>query len=729
MKYPYYAQLDNMDCGPTCLRMICKYYGKSFSQDFLSKKCFTQKTGTSLLGISDAAQILGFETKGAMITIGQLIYNNKFPCIAQWNKLHFIVIYEIHKNTIIVGDPAVGILKYDLEKFCKSWHSTVNLEGEFIGVVLLLKPTNKFYNYSNETNKISAIKYKNILRHIRLQKKLFIGLLSSIIIGSIITLIFPFFTQAIVDVGVNNRNLHFVLIVLLCQLSLCFGSAINSYISSWFTLHISSRINITIVDFFLRKLMMLPISFFNNKMIGDLLQRINDFSRVEKFLTTSVISILISIIGFIIYGYVLFNYGLIFILIFMFGSLLYIIWIVLFLKKRKKIDYMRFQGAAENQSNIIHIINGIQEIKLNNCERIKLNKWRKTQLKLYNINIKGLSLAQMQELGGNLISQTKNILITFIAANHVIDGKISLGMMMAIQYLIGQLNGPLYQVINFIRSAQDTSISVERINEINLNKDEDEINRHKNKTIECNQDICLSNVSFQYHGKRSPKVLNNINLKIRGGKVTAIVGESGSGKTTLIKLILGFYTPSEGKITIGANDLKDLDLREWKKECAVVMQDGYLFSETILQNIGLIDEYPMKEKVVYASKLACIDDFVAKLPLKYNTLIGEDGINLSIGQKQRILIARAIYKNSPYLFLDEATNSLDANNEKKIISNLNKFYKGKTVIIVAHRMSTVINADNIIVLNKGSIVEQGTHKELLFNHGAYYNLVKNQLYL
>lgn len=398
-------------------------------------------------------------------------------------------------------------------------------------------------------------------------------------------------------------------------------------------------------------------------------------------------------------------------------------------KKKKKIDYMRFQGAAENQSNIIHIINGIQEIKLNNCERIKLNKWRKTQLKLYNINIKGLSLAQMQELGGNLISQTKNILITFIAANHVIDGKISLGMMMAIQYLIGQLNGPLYQVINFIRSAQDTSISVERINEINLNKDEDEINRHKNKTIECNQDICLSNVSFQYHGKRSPKVLNNINLKIRGGKVTAIVGESGSGKTTLIKLILGFYTPSEGKITIGANNLKDLDLREWKKECAVVMQDGYLFSETILQNIGLIDEYPMKEKVVYASKLACIDDFVAKLPLKYNTLIGEDGINLSIGQKQRILIARAIYKNSPYLFLDEATNSLDANNEKKIISNLNKFYKGKTVIIVAHRMSTVINADNIIVLNKGSIVEQGTHKELLFNHGAYYNLVKNQLYL
>ena len=728
MKYPHYFQLENRDCGPACLRMICKYYGKSLSEGFIRKLCNTKRTGTSLLGISDAAEDLGFKTSGAKITIDQLYFCKKLPCIIQWNKIHFVVVYKITTNKVTVGDPAAGILTYPIKIFCKSWCSTKNNENKDVGVILLLSPQEKFFKKDEKEIEIKKnIKYKDLSHYLKPHKKLMLQLIASILIGSVINLIFPFLTQSIVDIGIRNKSIRFVVTILLCQLSLGMGSAINNFISNWLVLHISSRISISLVNDFLGKLMRLPVSFFSKRMIGDLLQRINDFSRIENFLTATTISIIVAMLGFIVYGYVLFRYGAIFILVFIIGAILYIIWIIFFLKKRRKIDYIRFQENAENESNIIHMINGMEEIKLNNCENIQLNKWKKIQLKLYEINIQGLSIAQLQSVGGSFIDSTKNILITFLAAWAVIQGNITLGMMMAIQYLVGQLNSPLSQVISFIQSIQDTSISMERVNEINMNEDEDEQNKGKITNIPINQDIIVNHVDFHYNGPHSQKVLDDICLNIRGGKMTAIVGESGSGKTTLLKLILGFYEPYKGNIFLGKKNLLDIDKREWKRNCGAVMQNGYLFSEPIKNNIGLINKEPDLQKVKQSAEQACIDEFIQSLPLKYDTIIGADGNALSMGQKQRILIARAIYKNAPYIFLDEATNSLDANNEKHIIENLESFYHGKTVIVIAHRISTVINADNIIVMNKGHIVEQGNHEQLIKSKSYYYNLVKNQL--
>lgn len=728
MKYPHYFQLENKDCGPTCLRMICKFYGKEFSECFMRKICFTKRTGTSLLGISDAAQELGFETQGVKIDINQLYSCHQWPCIVQWNKLHFVVVYDVNDKEVIVGDPAIGILKYPTEKFCKSWYSTKNHQGKDVGIALLFQPLSDFFHKKNEDfKKNENIKYKDLKRYLKPHGNLVLQLLASVLIGSAFSLIFPFLTQSIVDIGIRNQSIRFIVVILLCQLALSLGSAVNNFASSWLMLHISSRMSITLVYDFLGKLMRLPVSFFSKRMIGDLLQRINDFTRIENFLTTTIISVMMATLSFIIYGYVLLTYGMWFICIFLIGAALYIGWVSFFLKKRRKIDYMRFQEIASNESNVIHMINGMQEIKINNCEDIQLGKWQKIQMSLYRVNVQGLSIAQLQSVGGALIDNTKNILITFLSAWGVIHGDVTLGMMLAVQYLVGQLNVPLYQVISFMQSFQDANISMERINEININKGEDEINEGRKKDIPPNKDITISHVDFHYNGPRSPKVLDDISLTIRGGETTAIVGESGSGKSTLLKLILGFYEPTKGNITIGEHELQDFDLREWKRCCATVLQDGYLFSEPIKNNIGLIDKNPDIEKVKYSANQACIDEYIESLPLKYDTPIGADGNSVSVGQKQRILIARAIYKNAPYIFLDEATNSLDANNEKKIIENLNNFYYGKTVMIIAHRISTVVNADQIIVMSKGHIVEQGNHESLIKQKGYYYNLVKNQL--
>lgn len=728
-KYPFFQQLDSHDCGPACLRMICKFYGKSFSEYYMHKICFTKRTGTSLLGIKDAAEELGFEAIGAKLGIEKFRTVNSFPCIVQWSKRHFVVVYEVGDDYVRVGDPSSGILRYSMEKFCQCWYSTENGSNEHQGIVLFLEPTQKFHDLNDaELNQqVNKMRITDLIPFLSPHKSFLVGLLLSVVLTSLINLVFPFLTQSIVDIGIGNKSLKFIVIVFICELSLSLGGTVNSYISNWFVLHISSRLNISLVSAFLKKLMRLPISFFTKRMVGDLLQRLSDFSRIEQFLTNTVISIIMAALGFIVYGYVLLRYSIVFLAIFFIGALLYVSWVMLFLRKRKKIDYMRFQGNSENQTNIIHMISGMQDIKLNNCEEIQLKKWRKIQYKLYDINIQGLSLAQAQSIGGSLINELKNIIISFIAAYYVISGNITLGMMMAIQYLVGQLNGPLFQVISFIQSLQDTKISAERINEINMNDDEDSLNAGKISHIDIGQDIMVKNVDFHYNGPRSPKVLDGINLTIKGGKVTAIVGESGSGKTTLMKLLLGFYEPTQGDIFIGNTNISDIDKRSWKKNCAAVMQDGYIFTDSIRNNIGLIDENPDNTLVRESAHKACIDGFIESLPLKYETIIGTDGNSVSMGQKQRILIARAIYKNSRYLFLDEATNSLDANNEKQIIKNLDKFYKGKTVVVIAHRISTVVNADNIIVMSKGKIVEQGTNESLLSLKGFYYNLVKNQL--
>jgi ATP-binding cassette subfamily B protein len=708
--------------------MVCKYYGKEFSQSYLRDKCFTGKSGTSLLCLTDGAKEVGIQTAGVRITFEKLLSISKFPCFIQWKKIHLVVLYAIKNNKILIGDPGAGILKYKLDTFKRCWLTSQNKNGEDVGIVVFAQPTEKFYN-QEEISSNSKYNFTNLLKYLIPHKSGLFKLAIAILLGSILSLIFPFLTQLIVDFGIENRSINFVLAILLGQLSIMLGIGATNFLSSWLVLHMSTRVGIKLVDDFLTKLMTLPINFFNKRTIGDLLLRIVDFSRIETFLTTSIISIIMTLISFFVYSFILFGYGKKLLLVFILGSIGYIAWVLLFMKKRKKIDYMRFQESANNQSNLIQIINGMQEIKLNNSEQFKKRDWQDIQVNLYNINIKGLTLAQTQDIGGELIDQLKNIFISFIAASAVINGEMTLGMMMAIQFIIGQMNVPLTQIISFLKAAQDTQISLERVNEINMKDDEIQQNEGKIEEIPISSNIIVSNVNFHYNGIRSAKILDNITLEIPANKVTAIVGTSGSGKTTLINLLLGSYETTSGSIMLGNKLLSGYNIRIWREYCGAVMQEGFIFTDTIAKNIALCEKEPDMKNVISACKTAALDTFVNSLPLGYKTLIGPDGMNLSTGQKQRILIARAVYKNAPYLFLDEATNSLDANNEKIIMQNLSGFYEGRTVIVVAHRLSTVVNADNIVVIDKGKIVEQGNHIDLTNKKGYYYNLVKNQLEL
>lgn len=554
-------------------------------------------------------------------------------------------------------------------------------------------------------------------------------IISALIVASLLNLLLPFITQSIIDKGVTLGNLSFVKTMLAAQLFIVIGQTANDLIRSWLMLHVTARVSISLISDFLAKLMRLPISFFDTKMTGDIMQRIQDHSRIQDFLTNSLLSIVMAMVLFIIYGVVLGGYNIIILGIFLSGTILYIGWVLLFLKWRRKLDYMRFQEAANNQSNIVQLIGGMQDIKLNNCEKQKRWEWERIQAKLFRISIKGLTLSQAQQVGGTFIDQTKNIIISFLAAKSVIDGNMTLGMMTALTYIIGQLNAPVSQFISFVREYQDANISMERLGEINNRDDEEPAGEEKIYEIPENADIEFKNVTFQYGGPHSPKVLDGISLKVAHGKVTAIVGTSGSGKTTLLKMMLRFYPPSEGSVTLGGCEMEAYSESSWRKKCGCVMQEGYVFSNTIAENIGLCDEIPDMVRVRQAAEVANIREWIESLPLGYNTKIGADGHGLSTGQKQRILIARAAYKNSPYLFFDEATNSLDANNEKLIMENLNHLFDGKTVVVVAHRLSTVKNADKILVVDNGHIIEEGTHLELTARKGYYYELVRNQLEL
>ncbi len=728
MRFPYFIQHDSKDCGPTCLRMIAKYYGKNYALQFLKEKSYQKRTGTSFLGLSDAAESIGFRTIGVKITWEQLSTQVNLPCIIQWNKNHFVVVYKITKEKIIVGDPAQGILKYDRSTFLKCWLSIIDNKGNKLGVALLLDPSLDFHK-SQKTITNDKLDLWHLTKYLKPYSRYIVHLFISLLVGSGLSLIFPVLTQSVVDIGIGDSNINFVIAILLAQVSLTVGKSFNDLIRNWLMLHVTTRISISLIADFLSKLMRLPISFFDSKRVGDLLQRIRDFSRIQNFLTGSLISIVMAIVGFIAYSSIVATYNLLIFGIFLAGSIIYIFWVFLFLKKRRKIDYIRFQESANNQGNMIQLINGMQEIKLNNCEKQKRLEWEKIQTKLYDIEIKGLTIAQTQEIGGMFIDQTKNVFISFLAASIVINGNMTLGMMMALQYIIGQLNAPIHQFIMFIQSIQDTKISLERLNEIQTIEDEEPKDPARINKIPITSDLELKNVSFQYNGPRSPKILNNINLTIEANKVTAIVGTSGSGKTTLLKLLLGFYEPVDGNITLNHIPLNKYSQREWRRSCGVVMQEGFIFSDTIANNVGVIDKLPKMNRVKDAAKVANINTFINSLPLGFNTEIGAEGIGLSTGQKQRVLIARAVYKNAKYIMFDEATNALDANNELVIMNNLNKFFEDKTVVIVAHRLSTVKNADKIVVIDKGKIVEQGIHNELVTKKGSYFNLVKNQLEL
>ncbi|MCW3104365.1 MAG: apxIB 3 [Bacteroidetes bacterium] len=725
-RFPFYKQLDTMDCGPTCLQMISKYYGKIYSLQTLREKSFIGREGVSLLGISDAAEAIGFRTLAIRATIDQLEEDIPLPCIAHWRQRHFMVIYNIKKGKVYAADPAHGLITFTKEEFLDGWLS-IRDNGNSTGSLLLLEPTPDFYSADDDRKNKASFRF--LFSYLISYKKFLVQLFLGLLLGSILQLVFPFLTQSIVDFGINNQDIGFVYLILLAQLMLFFSRTMVEFIRSWILLHIGTRINISILSDFLIKLMKLPISFFDSKMMGDLMQRINDHYRIESFLTSSTLNILFSILNLLIFGIVLAMYNLKIFGVFLIGSMVYTIWVLTFLRKRKELDHKRFDQMSKNQGNLIQLISGMQEIKLNNCEKQKRWEWENIQAKLFKVSVRGLSLNQYQQAGAVFINELTNIFISFLAAKAVIDGQMTLGMMLAVQYIIGQLKGPIDQMMNFIQAAQDAKISLERLGEIHNKEDEEPDITSKISIFPENRNLTIKNLSFHYEGPNSPPVLTDINLFIPKGKVTAIVGMSGSGKTTLVKLMLKFYEPTAGEIRLGDIRLSNFSNRLWREKSGAVMQDGYIFSDSIARNISIGDDHINKEKLLHAVKVSNIQEFIESLPLGYNTKIGNDGHGLSQGQKQRILIARAVYKDPEYLFFDEATNALDANNERVIMENLEEFFKGRTVIVVAHRLSTVKNADQIIVLDKGKMVELGNHIQLTKLKGSYFNLVKNQLEL
>ena len=712
-----------MDCGPTCLRMVAKHYGKNFSIQNLRSICGINKQGVSLLGISEAGEKIGFRTEGVRLNIS-LLQKIDLPAIIHWNQNHFVVLYRINRKVYYVADPAKGLIKYTEHDFRQYWSSY--LDGDE-GIVLTLETTPDFYAQQGDKN--NGLNWGYLLRYLYRYKQLVIQLFAGLGVGSLLQLIVPFLTQSVVDIGINTRNLNFINIILIAQTMLFLGRMSVDFIRSWILLHISTRINISILTDFLIKLMKLPMSFFDSKMTGDIMQRMEDQGRIQSFLTGSTLSIIFSMFNLVVFAGVLAYYNLNIFIIFLISSALYSVWVIAFLKRRRDLDFKRFDLSSKNQSAIVQLISGMQEIKLNNCEQQRRWEWERLQAGLFKFGVKSLSLGQIQQTGAFFINEGKNILITFLVAKSVIDGNLTLGGMMAIQYIVGQVNSPIEQLLGFIQSLQDAKISLERLNEIHQMEDEEPIDKTFLKELPTNKSIAIQNLSFTYPGAGNEPVLKGIDLAIPEGKTTAIVGMSGSGKTTILKLLLRFYTPQKGEIKIGSMHIGQIGYRYWRGQCGIVMQDGFIFSDSIAKNIAVGDEYPNAAKLQHAIKMANINDLIESLPLGLHTKIGAEGNGISQGQKQRILIARAVYKNPEYIFFDEATNALDANNEKVIMGNLGGFFKGRTVVVVAHRLSTVKNADNIVVLDKGIIVEQGTHTELTKIKGEYYNLVKNQLEL
>ena len=717
-----------MDCGVCCLKMIATFYNRNYEIDTLRKYASMNVDGVSLLGISKAAEQLGFKTMGGFISIRNLITNGVLPCVLHWTQNHFVVLYRIKNGKkFFVADPGKGLITYSLEEFKHHWLSTIANEEER-GVALFLQPTSAFYDRKDDSTDDQRT-FSFLFRYIKQYKKFFGHIILGLFVGCILQLIFPFLTQSIVDVGITHKDLNFIWLVLLGQIVLTFSRTIIEFIRRWLLLHISMRVNISIVSDFFIKLLKLPMSFFDTKLMGDLLQRMHDHSRVEKFLTNQMLTVMFSILSFLILGTVLFIYNKLIFGIFIVGSIAYGVWTAFFLNKRRSLDYELFDKQAKNNNYTYQFITSIQEIKLQDCEQRRRWEWEDVQTDLFGVQMKNLKLQQTQEAGSIFINEIKNIVITVLSATAVINGEMTLGMMLAVQYIIGQLNSPIEQLMDFIYSVQEVKIGLERINEIHIKKEEEDSNRTITSFNGAHYSIALDNISFKYDLYAPKNTIDNISFQIPEGKETAIVGASGSGKTTLIKLMLGYYPVGNGNIKIGESDISEINLKWWRRQCGVVMQDGVIFSESIARNIAVDDGEIDKERLVKAAEIANIHDYIMELPLKYNTKIGRDGVGLSQGQKQRILIARAVYKNPQFIFLDEATNALDAKNERAIVENLNEFYKGRTVVVVAHRLSTVKNADQIVVLDSGKVVEVGNHSTLIAKQGTYYNLVKNQLEL
>lgn len=731
--FPHFQQQESADCGPSCLRMIAKYYGKTYSAEMLRKRCFISRVGVSMLGISDAAESIGFRTVGVQISFKQLVEDALLPCILHWNQNHFVVCYGVVKQMrhgktlykIRISDPATQRVTLTKEEFEKCWLSSRNSQDE-TGVALLLEPGPNFGSVEDEfepakKNLFSFAKYLLPFKSLGLQ------LVFGLIAGSIIQLILPFLSQAMVDKGINGKNLNLITLILIAQLSFFVVQLLIGYIRSWIMLHINTRIDISLISDFLIKLMNMPLHFFDTKRTGDILQRIGDHGRIKSFLLSNSMNIVFSLFNFIVFMGILAYYNLTILGIFLIGNALNLIWVLSFLHYRRELDIKRFYQSSLEQSRLIQMVQGMQDIKLNNCEKQKRWEWERIQMHLFRISVKGLKVGQIQQSGSALFTQATNIIISFIAAKSVVDGQMTLGMMMSLTYIIGQISAPIGEFIGFVQSLQDARISLERLNEIHAQDDEEKNIESKLSVLPNDHTIHISNLSYSYSGAARDYALKNVSFDIPGQKVTAIVGESGCGKTTLLKLIQGFYLPSEGSIKVGDVNLNLINPHLWRKVTGSVMQESFIFSDTIANNIALSTDDVDIPRMLHAAQMANIGTFISSLPLGYNTRIGMEGNGISAGQRQRILLARAIYKSPEFMFFDEATNSLDATNERIIMDNLKQCYKGKTVLISAHRLSTIKDADQIIVLHHGEVVEQGTHQELLEAHGYYFKLVENQM--
>jgi ATP-binding cassette subfamily B protein len=724
-EFPHFRQLDYKDCGPTCLRMIAKHYGKTFSREFLRDRASITRIGVTMAGIAEAAEAIEMRTLGMLISIENLIAEAPTPFVAPWRQKHFVVVYKTTKTKIYVADPAQGLLTYTHENFKKAWTNT----NDNNGFVLLLEPNAQFYNLAEDKTKTKGFSF--LLPYFRPYKKLIRQLFVGLLVATVIQFLLPFLMQTLVDVGVNNRDIPFIYLILISQMVLIFSQTLVSIFREWLLIHITSRFNIKMISDFLFKMLKLPVSYFDTRNTGEHLQRIQDHTRIQNFVSSSTLNMIFSIITFIIFNCILAYYNLKIFFVFIVGAILYVGWTFFFLKKRAELDYKRFDEASQSQNSLIQIINGVKEIKINNSQRKNRWKWEYNQISLFKTSLSTLKLAQYQSIGATFINEIKNIVITFLAANAVVDGNLTLGMMISTQYIVGQLNLPLSNFIIFIQTWQDAKISLERLSQVHTRDDEDLATAKKSNELPDTKTIEIRDLSYRYGGKSTPFVLKNVNCIIPEGKTTAIVGASGSGKTTLMKLLLKFYEPTSGSINIGSVDLNNINNDFWRLNCGAVIQDTFMFNDTIGGNISESEQNEMidRDKLNNAAFVSNIGDFIQKLPNKYNTELGTSGIRLSGGQEQRIMIARAVYKDPFYLFFDEATSALDANNEKVIMENLNSFITGKTAIIVAHRLSTVKNADNIIVLENGEIVEQGNHNDLTKLRGKYYELVKNQLEL
>lgn len=729
MRFKIIKQKDSMQCGIACLSSICLYYGKKYSLAFLEKLCHSTSEGISLKAIADGANKLGLNSRTGLIS-ADYFCENDMPCILHWDQKHFVILYKISKSRkyFYIADPGRGLVKCTQQEFYHHWISTKS-NGEEKGIVMFLNPTDKFGEIQSQ-ELVEKRSFSFLFCYITKYRKYFIQIILGLLLGCVLQLVMPFLTQSIVDIGITHKNINFVWLVLIGELMIVTAKTITDFIRRWLLLHISMRINISLVSDFFIKLLKLPMSFFDTKLMGDLMQRMNDHERIQSFLTSHILSTIFSILSFFVLGIVLLIYNKLIFAIFLIGSLAYGIWITIFLNKRKTLDYEIFELQAANQNKTYQFITTIQEIKLQDCEQRRRWEWEDIQVDLFKAQMKSLKLQQSQETGSIFINELKNILVTVMAATAVIEGEITLGTMLAIQYIVGQLNSPLDQLMSFIYSLQDVKISLERINEIHGNMNEECISNNMSSFGDSEDlSINLKRIDFKYNPHNDDYTLHNISFDIPKGKVTAIVGASGSGKTTLIKLMLGYYPVLSGDILIAGGNIDNYNLKWWRRQCGVVMQDGVIFSESIARNIAVDDGEIDKERLVKAAEIANIHEYIMGLPLKYNTKIGRDGVGLSQGQKQRILIARAVYKNPQFIFLDEATNALDAKNERAIVENLNEFYKGRTVVVVAHRLSTVKNADQIVVLDAGKVVEVGDHSTLIAKQGTYYNLVKNQLEL